>query len=150
MLSTSVSVERATAVVLETSKVAVSSRPFGTVLGDQFVAVFQSPLVGLRFQVALPAKERATTTKAKKQMTGKSLFIPQSQQKAAVISRQYEEAGTDHWNRVPRAISVCAPNDCRNAWTRIGAISALPARFQQCGTLPSAQNTPLAGAKDRV
>ena len=27
----------------------------GTVAGVQFAAVFQSPLVGLRFQVALPA-----------------------------------------------------------------------------------------------
>src|SRR5438876_774710 len=45
-----------TAVTLETSKVAVSAGPLGTVAGVQLVAVFQSPLVGLRFHVALPAK----------------------------------------------------------------------------------------------
>jgi hypothetical protein len=33
----------------------MSAVPFGTVLGIQLVAVFQSPLAGLRFQVALPA-----------------------------------------------------------------------------------------------
>jgi hypothetical protein len=38
------------------AKVAVSEAPFGTVCGVQFVAVFQSPEVGLSFQVALPAK----------------------------------------------------------------------------------------------
>ena len=43
------------AVVLETPKVAVSLGPLGMVAGVQLVAVFQSPLVGLRFQVALPA-----------------------------------------------------------------------------------------------
>ena len=33
----------------------MSLGPFGTVAGFQLVAVFQSPLAGLRFQVALPA-----------------------------------------------------------------------------------------------
>ena len=42
-------------VIVETSKVAMSPGPFGTVLGVQFAAVYQSPLVGLRFQVALSA-----------------------------------------------------------------------------------------------
>src|SRR5260370_38115895 len=42
-------------VVVETSKVAMSPGPFGTVLGVQFAAVCQSPLVGLRFQLALLA-----------------------------------------------------------------------------------------------
>jgi hypothetical protein len=37
------------------SKVAMSSGPLGTVAGVQLAAVFQSPLAGLRFQVALPA-----------------------------------------------------------------------------------------------
>jgi hypothetical protein len=32
----------------------MSVEPFGTVFGVQFIAVFQSPLFGLRFQVALP------------------------------------------------------------------------------------------------
>lgn len=52
----SVTAERKTFVVLERLKVAVSEGPFGTVAGVQFAALFQSPLVGLRFHVALPAK----------------------------------------------------------------------------------------------
>jgi hypothetical protein len=44
-----------TLVMLDWAKVATSERPFGTVAGVQFAAVFQLPLVGLRFQVALPA-----------------------------------------------------------------------------------------------
>ena len=47
--------ERETSVMLETSKVAPSSEPLGTVAGVQLAAVFQSPLAGLRFHVALPA-----------------------------------------------------------------------------------------------
>src|SRR5262249_16751043 len=43
-------------VTVETPKVAMSSVPLGTVRGDQFVAVFQSLLIGLVRQVALPAK----------------------------------------------------------------------------------------------
>ncbi len=42
-------------VVCETSKVAVSVGSLGTVAGVQLLGVFQSPLAGLRFQVALPA-----------------------------------------------------------------------------------------------
>jgi hypothetical protein len=53
--STSTGAERETSVIFEASNVAVSSGPLGTVLGVQLAAVFQSPLVGLRFQVALPA-----------------------------------------------------------------------------------------------
>ena len=53
---TSVFAEIETFVVLERAKVAVSADPFGTVMGVQFVAVFQSPEPGLRSQVALPAK----------------------------------------------------------------------------------------------
>src|ERR1043166_1224053 len=47
--------ESETLVVLETSNVAVSAELLGTVGGVQFVAVFQSLLLGLRCQVALPA-----------------------------------------------------------------------------------------------
>ena len=47
--------ERETSVMLETSKVAPSSEPLGTVAGVQLAAVFQSPLAGLSFHVALPA-----------------------------------------------------------------------------------------------
>jgi len=43
------------AVTFETSIVAISEESLGTVFGVQFVAVFQSLLAGLRFQVALPA-----------------------------------------------------------------------------------------------
>jgi hypothetical protein len=77
--------------MLDAPNVAVSLGPFGTVAGVQLVAVLQSPLVGFRFQVALPAKEWPAINSENKQTTGKSLFIPQSQQKAAAISRQYEE-----------------------------------------------------------
>jgi hypothetical protein len=48
-----------TLVRLETSNVATSSRPFGTVSGVQLVAVFQSSLPGLRSHVALPARPEA-------------------------------------------------------------------------------------------
>ncbi len=53
---TSVLLETERSVTLETSNVAVSVRPFGTVLGVQLVAVFQSLLAGLKFHVALPAR----------------------------------------------------------------------------------------------
>src|SRR5205807_446868 len=43
------------AVVFERANVAVSADPLGTVAGLQFVAVFQSPELGLRSHVALPA-----------------------------------------------------------------------------------------------
>jgi len=54
--STIVFAEIEMAVVFETANVAVSADPSGTVAGVQFVAVFQSPEVGLRSQVASPAK----------------------------------------------------------------------------------------------
>ena len=40
----------------ETANVAVSNGPLGMVAGVQLLAVFQSLLPGLAFQVALPAK----------------------------------------------------------------------------------------------
>jgi hypothetical protein len=55
MPSTVVFAEREIALVFEVAKVAVSADPLGTVAGIQFVAVFQSPEVGLRSHVALPA-----------------------------------------------------------------------------------------------
>src|SRR2546430_2869730 len=55
MAFTSVLAETEMAVVFETAKVAVSDAPFVTLAGVQFAAVFQSPLTGLRFHVALPA-----------------------------------------------------------------------------------------------
>jgi hypothetical protein len=57
---TSVNAEREISILLERANVAVSVGPFGTVAGVQFVAVFQSLLPGLRFQVALPAKRLVT------------------------------------------------------------------------------------------
>jgi hypothetical protein len=42
-------------VISDIPKVATSPVPFGTVFGIQFAAVFQSPLEGFVFQVALPA-----------------------------------------------------------------------------------------------
>jgi hypothetical protein len=53
---TSVKAEMETPVLLEEANVAVSVGPLGTVAGVQLPAVFQSPVVGLAFQVALPAK----------------------------------------------------------------------------------------------
>jgi len=55
-LSTIVEADSDSWVICETSKVAASSSPLGTVAGVQLAGVFQSSLVGLRFQVALPAK----------------------------------------------------------------------------------------------
>src|SRR5215471_13800160 len=78
--------ESDTSAVMETPNVAVSVGPLGTVAGTQLVAVFQSPLMGLALQVALPAKECATIKHEKTQRIGKSLFMFQSQQKAAEFS----------------------------------------------------------------
>lgn len=50
----SVREETSTEVWLVRSKVATSLKPLGTVIGIQLVAVFQCPVGGLRFQVALP------------------------------------------------------------------------------------------------
>jgi hypothetical protein len=55
MLLTSVFFESDSSAVLESPNVAVSAGPFGTVISAQLAAVFQSPELGLRFQVALPA-----------------------------------------------------------------------------------------------
>jgi hypothetical protein len=55
--ATVVFAEIETVVVLEVANVAVSVAPLGNpVFGVQFALVSQSPLPGLRFQVALPAK----------------------------------------------------------------------------------------------
>src|SRR5689334_22430166 len=62
---------RDTFVVFEAAKVAMSLGPLGTVAGVQFAAVPQSLLVGLRFQVALPAKDWPAINHEKTQMTGK-------------------------------------------------------------------------------
>src|SRR5919201_1022349 len=56
MLSTSTVDDNETAVLLEVANVATSGSRYGTVCGVQFVAVFQSFVSGLAFQVALPAK----------------------------------------------------------------------------------------------
>jgi hypothetical protein len=53
---TSVLAERETPVVFEAANVAVSDGSLGMVGGVQFAAWFQSPVAGLVFQVALPAK----------------------------------------------------------------------------------------------
>jgi len=55
MLLTWVFSEMETLVVLERPNVATSAGPLGTVTGVQFVGVFQSPELGLRSHVALPA-----------------------------------------------------------------------------------------------
>ena len=56
MLPRDVAAEVGIAVRFETPNVAISANPLGTVAGFQLAAVFQSPLVGLRFHVALPEK----------------------------------------------------------------------------------------------
>jgi len=53
---TTVLAERETPVILEVAKVAVSTDPLGGPPAVQLPAVFQSPVVGLAFHVALPAK----------------------------------------------------------------------------------------------
>ena len=55
MASSCVRPEKLTWVRFDTSKVAMSDRPSGTVGGVQLAAVFQSLLVGFRLQVALSA-----------------------------------------------------------------------------------------------
>lgn len=55
ILSKSVVAESETWVVFDMPKVAISEAVLGTVAGVQFAATFQSPVVGFRFQVALPA-----------------------------------------------------------------------------------------------
>ena len=55
ILSTSVKAKIETPLLLETANVATSAGPFGTVAGVQLAAVFQSPVVGLVLQAALPA-----------------------------------------------------------------------------------------------
>jgi hypothetical protein len=54
--STVVSAEMETFVMFDMPNVAVSVVPFGTVVGVQFAGVFQSPELGLRSHVALPAR----------------------------------------------------------------------------------------------
>ena len=53
---TSVLAERETPVILENANVAVSADPLGGPPADQLPAVFQSPVAGLAFHLALPAK----------------------------------------------------------------------------------------------
>ena len=78
--SSSIPSEIEIAVILETPKLAISVGPLGTVGGVQLAAVFQSPLLGLRFQVALPdwafgakSHERRATVKILRE----DIFIPQ-------------------------------------------------------------------------
>src|SRR3954466_11917316 len=56
MALSSTSLDKVMEGLFEVAQVATSLGPLGTALGTQLVAVFQSPEVGLRFQVALPAK----------------------------------------------------------------------------------------------
>jgi hypothetical protein len=89
MLLTSVLAENETLVVLETPKVAVSLGPLGTVDGVQLPAVFQSPLAGLRFQLALPANADPPITadrdrSERKNRTGQKYFILLVQPKRGV------------------------------------------------------------------
>ena len=56
ILSTVTSSERLTERWAELPKLAISDVPLGTVAGNQFAAVFQSPELGFVSQVALPAK----------------------------------------------------------------------------------------------
>ena len=58
MLSSATFMFKVTLVWFETPKVAISAVPLGTRAGVQLAAVYQSSLVGLRFQVALMARAR--------------------------------------------------------------------------------------------
>ena len=82
-------------------------------------------------------------------MTGKNLFIPRSQQKPAVISRQYEDCDPAlYFSPVPFQFE--RPTTEGTHGRGVSAIFILPADPQQCGALPSAGNTQLAGVTDRV
>src|SRR5689334_4551118 len=70
-LFTSTDAETVIAVMLEVVNVATSSGPLGTVAGVQLAAVFQSPLVGVALQVALPANEWAAINSENRQIMGK-------------------------------------------------------------------------------
>ena len=82
---TSVGSVGAMAVICEVASVAVSAGPFGTIAGVQFAAVFQSPLVGFRFQVALPAN--ASVTVRRTRVGRRNNFIAKSNRKVAVFAR---------------------------------------------------------------
>src|SRR5262245_43721585 len=62
-------------VTLDPAKVATSVGPFGTVAGVQLTAVFQSPVVGLRFQVALPARASRMKAEVRIKKTTSLVFI---------------------------------------------------------------------------
>src|SRR5438552_6296583 len=62
MLSSPNSLATEISVMLETSNVAISVGWSGTVSGVQLAAVFQSLLVGSKFQVALPALSLTAVT----------------------------------------------------------------------------------------
>jgi hypothetical protein len=56
-LLTSTVGEIVTSVTFDVPKLAMSDGPFGTVLGTQLAAVFQSPVEGFVLHVALPARD---------------------------------------------------------------------------------------------
>jgi hypothetical protein len=64
-----------TSVTCEEAKVAVSVDPLGTVAGVQLAAVFESPLLGCRFHIALPAFAFDATANARVKMTLGLIYI---------------------------------------------------------------------------
>lgn len=52
-----------------------SDGPLGTVAGVQFVAVFQPPVAGLEFQVALPALKSRMNDEIKMKKMASLVFI---------------------------------------------------------------------------
>jgi hypothetical protein len=82
---TSVAAESERLVRLELLKVPISAGPLGIVAGVQLATVFQSPLVGLRFQVALPAS--ASVTLRRTRVGRRNTFIAKSNRKVAVFAR---------------------------------------------------------------
>src|SRR5689334_10954384 len=85
--TSSVVAEKLTSFTLEAPKVATSLGPLGTVAGVQFVAVFQSPLVGLRFQVALPAKASSKREEVRIKKTMSLVFIGLARKERGVNAR---------------------------------------------------------------
>lgn len=79
MLKRLVSWEMEISVRLETAKVALSKELLGTVAGVQLAAVFQSPLLGLRFQVALAAQMNWHASRERSWIEKKSLRTGQEQ-----------------------------------------------------------------------
>ena len=85
---TSVLAEIETSGIEDESKVAVSAAPLGTVTGDQFDAVFQSPLTGEGRQVLLAAKAEPSA-KSRNMVATKQISRPKGRDGKAHCSKNH-------------------------------------------------------------